>query len=88
MAVAEVSREEARNHFTSLFQSVGQAPRDQGGQLGGLLSGGAGEQLMEFVQMPLDLAQIFGEMAFGLTELVLESLAEAGWTLVKGLTPA
>jgi hypothetical protein len=78
-------RMEAEGVLEGLFRNIGHAGRsgDSASALGGL-----GVELAEFVTMPADLARLFAEMAFDLTELVLNSLAEAGIILVKGLTPA
>ena len=79
-------RAEAASHLTTLFQGLGHMGGGQattGGALGGLTT-----QLTEFMEMPLELAQIFMNMAVQLTELVLTSLEQAGFALVKGLTPA
>lgn len=80
-------RSEAKDRLASLFGAMGRAPEDQGSALGGL-AGGLGGQLVEFVEMPLELAAIFAGMGVEIAEAVLTSLAEAGYVLVKGLTPA
>lgn len=83
----EQVRTEARDLLANLFQNVGQQSQgqDQGGLLGGI---DIAQELQEFAQMPVELAMIFMDMSVELAELVLTSLAKAGYTLVKGLTPA
>lgn len=77
-------RQAAASHLTALFQGLGHARQESDPTaLGGL----AGD-LEEFLAMPMDMAMIFLNMATSLTELVLQSLEEAGIVLVKGLTPA
>ena len=71
-------RSEAKGILDGLFSNIGSSA-------GG---GGAGQDLAEFLQMPADLARLFADMAFDMTELVLNALAEGGIILVKGLTPA
>lgn len=75
-------RSEAHSVLTGLFSSLGQHAQSGQTPAGGLLA-----QFTEFVEMPLELAQIFTGMAVDLTELVLKSLEEAGIVLVKGLSP-
>lgn len=77
-------RQAAATHLTALFHGLGNARQENDPTaLGGL----AGD-LEEFMSMPMDMAMIFLNMATGLTELVLQSLEDAGIVLVKGLTPA
>lgn len=79
------TRAEAEGVLQSLFSSIGRAQSDP---LSSDMLGGLGAELTEFLQMPAELARIFIDMSFDLTEMVLESLAAAGIVLVKGLTPA
>jgi hypothetical protein len=78
-------RQEAHGVLQGLFSHIG-SQGQQGGNTPAL--GGLSGQLEEFLTMPMDMAQIFLNMSVQLTELVLNSLEEAGITLVKGLTPA
>jgi hypothetical protein len=78
-------RREAQGILENLFREVGHS--SQAGEPASALSG-LGVDLAEFLTMPADLARLFTEMAFDLTELVLSSLAEGGIILWKGLTPA
>jgi hypothetical protein len=92
-------RGEAQGRLIDLFRGIGQertsrGPDGDGGGSGGGGGGGGGllgdgllEDVEEFMTMPLDLAVIFLDMSVELAELVLKSLEEAGFTLVKGLTP-
>lgn len=80
-----VVRREAAGILEGMFRTVGESR--QSGQPPSAL-GGLGLDLQEFMAMPLDLAVVFMNMAVDLTELVLKSLEEAGYVLVKGLTPA
>lgn len=77
-------RQAAASHLTALFQGLGNARQEQDPTVLGGLAG----DLEEFMSMPLDMAMVFLNMATQLTELVLNSLEEAGVILVKGLTPA
>jgi hypothetical protein len=82
-------REGARNTLSSLFKGIGQSSESSGGGGGGLapeLSGLAG-QLEEFVTMPIDVARIFLGMSVELADLVLQALEQAGFVIVKGVTP-
>lgn len=74
---------EAKDHLGRLFTGVGQAR--QGGDAGGLT---LGQEFAEFLQMPMELARLFTDMGFDIADMVLTSLGEAGYILVKGLTPA
>lgn len=79
-------RREAHSVLSGLFRSIGQrssgqAPADD--QFAGLLG-----EIEEFVAMPADLARIFLTMAVELTDATLTALEEAGFVLLKGLTPA
>lgn len=81
-------RQQAHSVLSGLFSSLGQ--HAQGGQAqapAGLNLDWMLGQFSEFVEMGPELAQVFVTMATDLTELVLNSLAEAGIVLVKGLTP-
>ena len=73
-------RQEAHGILSGLFSHIGQ--QDSGGSSSGMLG-----QITEFVEMPMELAQIFLNMSTQLAELVLKSLEEAGIALVKGMTP-
>jgi hypothetical protein len=74
-------RQQAHGVLEGLFSRIG-------GQGAGDGAGGAlGGQLVEFMEMPVDLARIFVDMSVQLTDLVLTSLEEAGIVLVKGLSP-
>lgn len=85
MATDPGVRQEAHGILQGLFSHIG----GQGQQGGGTSAlGGLGGQLTEFMEMPMELAQVFLNMSVQLTELVLKSLEEAGIDLVKGLTPA
>lgn len=77
----------ARQHLGGLFTDLGHARRTgtDTGLIGGL---DITEEFVEFVQMPLELAKVFAEMGFDIADMVLKSLAEAGYILVKGMTPA
>lgn len=82
-------RSEAHRVLTDLFSGLGQHAQGQAPQASaGLDVEWMLGQFGELVTMPADLARIFIEMSVDLTELVLQSLAEAGIVLVKGLTPA
>jgi hypothetical protein len=78
-------RQEAHGILEGLFRNIGESR--QAGEPPSAL-GGLGVDLAEFLTMPADLARLFTEMAFDLTELVLNALAEGGVILYKGLTPA
>lgn len=84
--VADSSRE-PRDVLADLFGRLGR--RDQEGQAGegGLDLGGIGEQFTEFLSMPLDLTTLLIERSTDMAELVLATLAEAGYVVVKGTTP-
>lgn len=75
-------RSEAHGILEGLFRHVGESSQQGTGTLGGI-----GGDLSEFLTMPADLARLFTDMAFDLTEVVLNALAEGGVILVKGLTP-
>lgn len=78
----------ARNVLEGLFRGIGQHAQGQQAQApAGLNAEWFLAQAVEFVEMPADLARIFTDMAFDLTELVMKALAEAGVSLVTGLTP-
>ena len=76
-------RTAAAGHLTALFQGLGNARNEEDPSVLGGLAG----EFTEFLQMPMELAQIFITMSTQMTELVLESLAEAGFVLVRGLSP-
>lgn len=81
-------RQQAHGVLEGLFRGLGQHASGQQAQApAGLNADWMLNQLTEFVEMPVDLARIFLEMSTQLTELVLDSLAEAGIALTKGLTP-
>lgn len=80
-------RSDAKSHLSTVFAGLGQHLLGQGGGEIPGLSGVAG-QLEEFAEMPVELATIFLNMSTQLAELVLTSLEQAGFALVKGLTPA
>lgn len=77
-------QQEAHSVLSSLFTNIGQ---HASGQSPGLNADWFLDQIQEFVDMPLDLANIFVQMATQLTEMVLKALEEAGIVLTKGLTP-
>lgn len=78
-------RQEAHGVLSGLFSRIGQNNGTDGrsSEDGGTLA-----QITEFIEMPMELAQIFLNMSIELAELVLKSLEEAGIVLVKGMTPA
>lgn len=81
-------RQEAHGVLAGLFNRIGgqSGPRDGGsGGVGDL--GGALGQIEEFISLPTDLARLFLEYAVELTDATLTALEEAGFILVKGLTP-
>lgn len=83
-------RDQALDTLSGLFRRMGD--RSSTGGTGGEQSGGDAvsgmlQDVEEFVSMPMDLAVIFVNMSVELAELVLTSLEEAGFTLVKGMTP-
>lgn len=80
-------RSEASSHLTSFFQQLGQARQQNDPNLVSGL-GGATEQLREFMSMPLDLTMLFANMSVELVEMILTSLEQAGFILVRGMTPA
>jgi hypothetical protein len=80
-----LTRDRAAGVLSGLFHHLGSkggAPAPEGVNLGGMAT-----QLEQFVNMPVELAQVFLGMATDLTELVLTSLEQAGIVLVEGLTP-
>ena len=77
-------RNEAASVLSGLFRNIGETR--QAGQAPAAL-GGLGVELEEFLTMPLDLAVVFMRMSVELTELILQSLEEAGIILTKALTP-
>ena len=77
-------RQEAHGLLSGLFSHLGQSA-GSGGSQGG--SGGLMGQVTEFIEMPLELAQLFMGMSAQLAEMVLKTLEEGGMILVKGLTP-
>lgn len=82
-------RHEAAGILQGLFHGLGQHSQgQQPAAPAGLNADWMVQQFSELVEMPVDLARIFMDMSVQLTELVLDSLAEAGISLVKGLTPA
>jgi hypothetical protein len=76
-------RQDAAGILTGLFRHLGSG----GSQPAPAGIVGLGGQLAEFMEMPIELANIFLNMSVQLTELVLKSLEEAGIVLVKGLSP-
>lgn len=77
---------EPRDVLSGLFERIGRAKQEGGdGGLAGI--GGLGEQFAEFLTMPLDLAVLLMERSTEMAELVLATLAEAGYVVVKGTTP-
>lgn len=77
-------RSEAEGILDRLFTNIGRASTDAGSASS---VSGLGTQIAEFVTMPAELAEIFVGMSMDLTKMVLESLAEAGIVLVRGLSP-
>lgn len=78
-------RQTAAGVLSGLFRHLG-----SGGSQpvpAGLNLGAMGTQVEEFLEMPVELAEIFLSMSTQLTELVLTSLEQAGIVLVKGLLP-
>ena len=53
----------------------------------GVNLGVLGTQVEQFLNMPVELAEIFLGMAADLTKLILTSLEQAGLVLVEGLAP-
>lgn len=81
-------REQAHGILSGLFAGLGQHAQGQQPQApAGLNVDWMLGQFSEFVEMGPELARIFTDMAFELTDLVLKALEEAGIVLVKGLTP-
>lgn len=81
-------RMEAKETLAGLFKGVGQRAQGQRPEpVGGLELEGLLGQVQEFVSMPMDLAVLFLDMSVDLAELVLETLEQAGYILVKGATP-
>jgi hypothetical protein len=82
-------RQQAHSVLASLFSHLGSQGSGPGGSGGGLAGAGGAlsGQLVEFMEMPVDLARIFLDMSVQLTDLVLTSLEEAGIVLVRGLSP-
>lgn len=82
------AHQSARGVLEGLFRGLGQHGQGQQPSApAGLNADWMLNQFMEFVEMPIELAQTFTTMATDLTDLVLKALAEAGIELVKGLTP-
>jgi hypothetical protein len=81
------ARQMAVSNLTDLFGRLGRAAQSGGTEnpLGGL--GNLGEQFTQFLEMPIDLTNIFVNMGTQMAELVVSSLEQAGVVLVKGLTP-
>ncbi len=77
---------EAHGVLSAMFSHIGRQsgprPADASAPLGGALG-----QLQEFVSMPADLARIFLEYAVEMADATLTTLEEAGFILVKGMTP-
>lgn len=79
------TRSHAASILEGLFRHIGSGgsePVPQGVNLGGM-----GQQVEQFVAMPLELAQLFTGMAVDLTNLILDSLEQAGIILAEGLIP-
>lgn len=88
MATDPQVRHEAGDLLGSLFRGIGNNARgEQVGQVGGVELSGLLGDVQEFVSMPMDLAVLFLDMSVELAELVLKTLEEAGYVLVKGMTP-
>lgn len=81
-------RQEAHGVLSGLFSRIGgqSGVRDAGGGAGPGLGGALG-QLEEFVSMPADLARLFLEYAVELTDATLTTLEDAGFVIVKAMTP-
>lgn len=78
-------RDHAAHTLQMLFQHLGSGgtqPTPAGVNLGGMAL-----QVEQFFNMPVELASIFLAMATDLTQLVLQSLEQAGIVLVEGLSP-
>ena len=65
-----------------MFNSLGRKEAPQSTVAGGLT-----KEIEEFLAMPLDLTMVFLDMSVSLTEMILQTLEEAGVILVKGMTP-
>jgi len=81
---------EPRDVLAGLFRRVGQRARgddipEEGG--GGDALGGLMGQVEEFITMPVDLAVLLIDASTEMATLVLDTLAKAGYVVVKGTTP-
>lgn len=81
------ARQSAVDAVSAMWQNIGHSTQNQDSGLLGGLGGGLGQQLTEFVNMPMEMAQIFINMAVQIAELTITSIEEAGVVLVKGLSP-
>jgi hypothetical protein len=88
MATDPAVRQEAESVLGSVFRGLGNRARgEEVGQVGNVDIGGLIGQVEEFVSMPMDLATLFLDMSVDLTKMILNALEEAGFILVKGMTP-
>lgn len=88
MATDPAIKQEATDILGSVFRGIGNRARgEEVGQVGSVDIGGLVGQVQEFVSMPIDLATLFLDMSVDLAKMVLEALEEAGFILVKGMTP-
>lgn len=83
------ARQTAHNALFDMFSGLGHhaAGQDQAAPASGLNAEWLLSQFQEFIEMPVELATLFINMATQLTELTLSTLEEAGLELMKGLTP-
>lgn len=83
-----IVRQEASGILHGLFAHIGSQGREPaGGVTPSSPSSGMAAQLVEFLEMPMDLTKIFLDMGVQLTELVIQSLEDAGIVLARGLVP-
>lgn len=78
-------RDEAAGVLSGLFRHLGSGGSQPAP--GGLDIGGMGQQFVELLEMPVELANVFLNMSVQLTELILRSLEDAGIVLARGLMP-
>jgi hypothetical protein len=80
-------RDEARAVLGQTFGNLGHAIQGQTTDPLGGLAGSLGTQIEQFLQMPIELAQIFTSLGMQMADLVLTALEEAGIVLARGLMP-
>lgn len=80
---------EPRDLLADLFRTVGRRARGEDAPIAEStgLGGGMVGQIEEFITMPLDLATLLIDSGTEMAELVITTLAEAGYIVVKGATP-